>query len=242
MVAERLVDAAQYDLANKLFERLGPDELDLHLREMYASSYSEEHPNLPGTDHAIAMVHQAIADAKQQFAATDVQRSVQLFHGYRRLAGLQQWRWQQTRATSDLDATIDALGLSLELMLDARQLGCSGPGGVDCTGQGQADSSPPHTRQRRTPTRRGTARASGARIDPRSEDIDDPVSLLWSRWYQAIVLADQGHEQAAREKTYEALREDASSTSSNTWRWADVNTSSFDASSTSTRSGSANQP
>ena len=42
--------------------------------------------------------------------------------------------------------------------------------------------------------------------DPR---IDDPLSLSWSRWYQAIVLADQGHEQAAREKTYEALREDA---------------------------------
>src|SRR6476620_12469079 len=44
VVAERLVEVAQYDLANKLFERLGPDELDLRRRHMYASSYSEEHP------------------------------------------------------------------------------------------------------------------------------------------------------------------------------------------------------
>src|SRR6478735_5951104 len=97
---------------------------------MYASSYSEEHPNLPGTDHAIAMVNQAIDDARKQFAATDVQRSVELSHGYRRLAGLQQWRWQQTHETGDLDAAIDALDHSLELMLNARQLGAGAPVGL----------------------------------------------------------------------------------------------------------------
>jgi hypothetical protein len=34
------------------------------------------------------------------------------------------------------------------------------------------------------------------------------LSLSWSRWYQAIVLADRGHEQGARGKSCEA-REDA---------------------------------
>ena len=208
VVAERLVDAAQYDLANKLFERLGPDELDLRRREIYASSYSEEHPNLPGTDHAIAMVHEAIADAQKQFAATDVQRSFQLSHGYRRLAGLQQWRWQQTRETGDLDAAIDALGLSLELMLDARQLGAVVPVGLIAQARVKLIL---HLRIRDNDARRPDAEQHGQAVlaatpDPR---IDDPVSLSWSRWYQAIVLADQGYEQAAREKTYEALREDA---------------------------------
>src|SRR6478672_10539696 len=86
-----------------------------------------------------------------------------------------------------------------------------------------------------------TARAGGARGDPRAAHRR-PLSLSWSRWYQAIVLADRGHEQGARGKNYEAPVRTPGSTSSNTWRWADVDTSSFDASSTSTRSGSVNQP
>jgi tellurite resistance protein len=35
------------------------------------------------------------------------------------------------------------------------------------------------------------------------------MALSWLRWYQVIVVADEGHERDAREKTYEALREDA---------------------------------
>ena len=116
-----------------------------------------------------------------------------------------------------------------------------GPWWGDRTGKGQADPPPPNRRQRRTLTRCGTARAGGARGDPRAAHRR-PLSLSWSRWYQAIVLADQGHEQGARGKNYEAPVRTPGSTSSNTWRWADVNTSSFDASWTSTRSGSVNQP
>ena len=116
-----------------------------------------------------------------------------------------------------------------------------GPWWGDRTGKGQADPPPPNRRQRRTLTRCGTARAGGARGDPRAAHRR-PLSLSWSRWYQAIVLADQGHEQGARGKNYEAPVRTPGSTSSNTWRWADVDTSSFDASWTSTRSGSVNQP
>ena len=93
-----------------------------------------------------------------------------------------------------------------------------GPWWGDRTGKGQADPPPPNRRQRRTLTRCGTARAGGARGDPRAAHRR-PLSLSWSRWYQAIVLADQGHEQGARGKNYEAPVRTPGSTSSNTWRW-----------------------
>ena len=156
--------------------------------------------------------------------------------GWRRRRRL--WGWRGTAAEAAAEAVAaaaaaddGAVGGSLVL----------GPWWGDRTGKGQADPPPPNRRQRRTLTRCGTARAGGARGDPRAAHRR-PLSLSWSRWYQAIVLADQGYEQGARGKNYEAPVRTPGSTSSNTWRWADVDTSSFDASWTSTRSGSVNQP
>ena len=83
-----------------------------------------------------------------------------------------------------------------------------GPWWGDRTGKGQADPPPPNRRQRRTLTRCGTARAGGARGDPRAAHRR-PLSLSWSRWYQAIVLADQGYEQGAPREELRGPREDA---------------------------------
>ena len=44
---------------------------------------------------------------------------------------------------------------------------------------------------------------------PLDARIADEKTQSWVRWYQVIVLADQGNERTGREKTFDALREDA---------------------------------
>ena len=216
VVADQLVDAAQYDLANQVFERLPPEDLDVRRRVMYASSYSEEHPDLAGTDHALAMVEQVITEVRERFAPADLERSVELSDCFRRLAGLRQWRWQRTHEPRDLDAAIEAMGHSLELMVDARRLGMGPPVGMIAQMRVKLML---HLRIRDRDSHRPDGEQHGQAVLALTPelDLDDPMALSWLRWYQAIVLADQGHEQDAREKTYKALREDALLNESEHW-------------------------
>jgi hypothetical protein len=207
-VADQLVDAAQYDLANELFERLGPNELDFRRRLTYASSYSEEHPDLAGADQALAMVEEVIADVQKRLATSRVQRTTELAYCFGRLGGLLQWRWQRSHEPRDLDAAIDSMRRSLELMLDARRLGAGPPAGLIAQTRVKVML---HLRIRDQDAHRPDAEQHGRAVLAITPDlsIDDPMALSWLRWYQVIVVADEGHERDAREKTYEALREDA---------------------------------
>ncbi len=100
-----------------------------------------------------------------------------------------------------------------------------------------------HFRIRDNDARRPDAEQHGQAVlavtpDPR---IDDPclcrgrVGTRRSSWPTRATSRVPGGRTTTPVRT-------PGSTSSNTWRWADVITSSFDASSTSTRSGSVNQP
>jgi hypothetical protein len=207
-VAERLVDAAQYDVANRLFERLGPEELSFRQRETYASSYSEEHGGLAGTDRAIAMVEAVITDVERAYAPSDQSRLAALAHAHRRLAGLRQWRFQRTASREDLDATIDALATTLQLMLESRRVGGDSPSGLVAQTRVKLML---HLRIRDRDPRRPDSEQHGPAVLASAVDpsVDDPLALSWLRWFQALVLADQGHERAVQDKVYEALREDA---------------------------------
>ena len=100
------------------------------------------------------------------------------------------------------------MGRSLELMLDARRLGAGPPAGLIAQIRVKVML---HLRIRDQDAHRPDAEQHGQAVLAITPDlsIDDSIALSWLRWYQVIVLADQGHEQDAREKTYEALREDA---------------------------------
>jgi hypothetical protein len=154
------------------------------------------------------MIEEAIADFEERFAVTDVQRSGELSHCFRRLAGLRQWRWQRTREAGDLDTANDAFGRSLELMLDARSRGAGALVGLIAQVRVKLML---HLRIRDNDARRPDTEQHGQAVLAMTADktVDDPIAQSWLRWYQAIVLADQGHEKAAREQTYQALLEDA---------------------------------
>ena len=206
-VAAHLVDAAQYDLANELFERLGSDSLDYGYRAMYASSYSETHPNVAGADHALALVDKAIVDLQNQSGLAEGERAAALAECYRREAGLVQWRWQLTRKPADLDDAIEAMERALAQMLEARHAAAHVPAGTVTQVRIKLML---QLRIRDGDNQRVDAEQHGQAVLAITPDrmIDDENTLSWLRWYQVIVLADQGREADARNKMFEALRED----------------------------------
>ena len=156
--------------------------------------------------HAMTMVNKVIEDVQKQFPASDPQGTVQLSDCFRRLAGLRQWRWQLTSDPTDLDATIDTWSRCLELMLEARRLGAGAR--ISLIAQVRVNLML-HLRIHDNDVRRPDTEQYGHSVlTSKPDHRDDPVDRSWLRWYQVIVLADQGNEQAAREKIYEALRED----------------------------------
>ena len=213
-VAAHLVDAAQYELANELFERLQPDTLDYRHRMMYASSYSETHTNVAGADHALALLDKVVTDIQNLVA--DAERAATLAECYRRTAGLIQWRWQLTHEPRDLDAAIEALERALAQGLQARWLASQVPAGLIAQIRVKLLL---HLRIHDGDAQRPDAEQHGQAVLTMTVDpvIDDAKARSWLRWYQVIVRADQGHDRDARESTFEALREDARLSDLDSW-------------------------
>jgi hypothetical protein len=207
-VAAHLVDTAQYDLANELFERFEPGGLNYRERVMYASSYSETHPNEAGAVHGIALLDDVITDVQHRFVTDDAERAAALADCLRRRAGLLQWRWQLTNESRDLEAAIDELERALAQMLETRRLASDAPAGLIAQIRVKLML---HLRIRDGDAQRPDVEQHGRAVltMPLDARIDDENSHSWVRWYQVIVLADQGNERTAREKTFDSLREDA---------------------------------
>jgi hypothetical protein len=206
-VASHLVDTAQYDLANELFERFEPGRLNYRESVMYASSYSETHPDEAGVVHALALLDEVITDVQHRFVSDD-ERVAALAECLRRRAGLLQWRWQLTNESRDLEAAIGELERALAHMLESRRLASDAPAGLIAQIRVKLML---HLRILDGDVRRPDVEQHGRAVltMPIDARIDDEKSQSWVRWYQVIVLADQGNERTAREKTFDALREDA---------------------------------
>lgn len=209
-IAAQLADLSEPELAAEIYQRL-MDSGHATQRDLlgFANAYSESHPTIDGTDHALHII--ALAEQKIDAGDTGEPASrAALFDQARcrsREAGLRQWRWQLSRDPDDLAAAIVTHGEAIELLEDARRRGH--PGLSSRLAQSrlkrmillrcQADD--PHL-----PDRVGDVSAI---LAARSEPDADPKSNSYLRWYRTIALADAGASDRVRQSALEAFTRDA---------------------------------
>ena len=135
-IAQHLVDAQQYALANDIFERLKNEKkLTYKYLLRYASSYTEEYgaPHLPestkleGANQAIQFAEEALIMVKSQYDPNEANPTLAASGAfgffYRHRAELQQWKWQLTQHPDDLDEAIRLYQQTLKYLQEARDLG-----------------------------------------------------------------------------------------------------------------------
>ena len=210
-VAKLLSTAEQYALATAVYERVGAcGQLTPFYLLGYAGAYSEANPDLRGANTAIGFARKALAEiTKDATDAVDDEgtASANLAHAYRVLGGLLQWKWQLTQAEADLAAALDAQGTGLKHMTIARGHGkFPNPGYV-----AQA-----HLKLmlalRVSSEDAGRPDAEGhgdAILKIATLPNDDPVSVSYLHWFQAITLADLGADEEANAKALDQLARDA---------------------------------
>jgi tetratricopeptide (TPR) repeat protein len=208
-VARLLQDMEQFGLAVELFELVKASGTLSDLgQQIYATACSEAQPNIAGADEAIRLTQEVLRRLEQRYAdvsSPDALRALADCH--RRLAGLQQWRWQLTKDPADLETALAGLGDAARLLDDARAQGAwSRPGIV-------AQVHFKHMLLLRlrdgNPERADAERNLDAimTLEKRPTDAADGVS--WLHWFQAIALADAGSGDQAQRLALQTAIEDA---------------------------------
>jgi len=199
-VAENLAKAAQYDVATELYAKLyaagrlaGDDLLK------FAAAYADGCPDFEHINTAIRYVDEVLAEPDQKLEV------VALAHA--RLGSLLQKKWELTEERADLEEAIAAYLKARDHMQDARNRGAFRfPGMIAHTRlklltlrrKGSSESRRQDTEQHRDAI---------LRIIERPED--DPASISYLHWAQAIALADLGRTDEASKRAVEQLAEDA---------------------------------
>jgi len=206
-VAEKLAKAAHYDLATGLYEKLkAANKLEDNDLLKYASAYADFCPDIQHVNTAIGYVIEVIrrpgACGGDRPPATE--RTIAL--GHHRLGSLLQKKWELTDDKSDLEQAIDAYGKALAHMQCLRDRGAFELPGMIA-----------HTRLKLLALRRKDG------LDLRRQDQeghrnailkiverpdDDPASVSYLHWAQAIALADMDDTDKAREIMDAQLMED----------------------------------
>lgn len=208
LVAARLANVGQYDLANRIYERLD-DRLGFQELLRYGSSISEEHGDLIHAELGLDTLRRAMAMVlprlEQESVPEDIVRDA--FRGQAKLAGMLAWKWTLSGKEEDLAAAVDALGTTdgfarrllddgnmsevgrvaqvrLRLLLMLRIL--------------DNDRDRPDTER---------LRDSILDLTPQQEQPDREGSYL--RWYQSIALADAGEGDRSRELALHTFSEDS---------------------------------
>jgi len=197
-VADQLMKAAQYDLAAELYAKLkAAGKLAGNELLNFAATYVDACLDLEHVDTAIGYVQQVLEDpdAPSEIGAT----------GHRRLGSLLQRKWELTEENAHLAQAIDAFVEALHRMQAERRRGAfQFPGLIaymrlklltlrrirDSDGQDPEEH-----------------REAILKIQERRED--DPVSVSFLHWAQAIALADLGRTDGAIGIMTKQLREDA---------------------------------
>lgn len=209
-LANHLNDAQQYRLANVLYAGLqAAGQLTRGARLAYASSYSEANPDLVGVQRAIEIAEDALAQEERSHGAGSESRDavVGFSECHRRLAGLQQWRWQLSHDPADLARAIEAFDTAVRSNDKARALGgLKHPGFLAQarlklvvllrTRDGSVDR-PDQERHR------------DAIMALSALPGDDPKGLSYLGWFQALTLADMGVADAAQNKAVTTLSSDS---------------------------------
>lgn len=209
-IARQLQDMQQYDLANRLFEklrkagRLGIEDL---LR--YASSYSEEHADLAGLSQALKYSQQARQMLDENYPESDggneKERAAKLWNFYRRFAGLRQWQWWLTKDPKDLNAAIEAFNAALQHMSQVKRLDV--PIHIGFAAQAHLKLMILLRIQDNDPDRPDLENHREAILNMKA-DAKDPLGASYLRWYQSIVLADSGMRDVAQKKAISAVAQD----------------------------------
>ncbi len=199
-VASWLADAEQYPLASRLFDKLNRiGALDVLGQLQFASSYSEEHQTVQGAETAIQRVREtlsAVTNLDQRLAGTDGGKATSLLaQCHRRLAALLQWKWQLTREAGDLQAAIDTFGFATSQMEAARANGAFDHPGLIAQARLKVMLL---LRVSESDLLRHDAEGHAEAIMRLTEaDGDHPVGVSYLHWFQCIVLADRGSEDAS---------------------------------------------
>ncbi len=210
-VAARLTEQEQNRLANQVFERIrqaGRADWEDILR--YATSYSEEHPDLRGAERAIGLAREALEVIRNRFPPEkqgEVAAQVAYGESLWRISSLQRWRYQLTADMADLDEAVRTCAESLEHLRRARLLG-----GLPRPGRlAQVHLLSLLLLRIRDGDRMRTdkERHQQAVLDVKALPDDDPIEVSWLRWYQALALADAGDREGATQLAQRTVAEDA---------------------------------
>lgn len=199
-LANHLGDAQQYRLANDMYRRLhAAGRLPRKALLAYASSHSEANLDLPGVDHAIMLAEEALASIQHESPAlSDSALVLAQAECHRRLAGLRQWRWQLSNDPGDLDRAIASFSDAIQFNEQARLLGVLRyPGFLAQSRLKQILLLRIRDGDLERPDVEGH---HDAILALRHQPEDDPKSLSYLGWFQAIALADLGNGAQAHRK------------------------------------------
>ena len=211
MIAGHLSELEQYQLANILFEKLKKeDKLDYENLLSYASSYSEEHIHLTGANKALEFAFQALEMVNERFEEPEIGSSIESIEAFaecfRRIAGLNQWKWQLTEDEYDLESTIEYFLKAINYMEMTLPLGKSKFIGL--VAQAHLKAMILLRIRDRNAERIDSEGHADAILNLKPNRDDDPDDVSYLNWYQAITLADSGAAEASRRKALENFSND----------------------------------
>lgn len=212
-----LYDVEQYDLVNRIFQRLLEGGVALRPWELlrYGSSVSEAgDQSAEKAREGLAYTRQALDEAEAAIAAGGPTRQLvsDAFYASKNLSGLHFWLWLGERSADELEAAIAAMEAALGYAARAEALG-KGPqaGHVAQAHLKQMLMLRVREDQRDRPDAEGHGDAVlRLHVDLSARPgADERVAASYLRWYQAIVLADRGDAQRSYELALASARDDA---------------------------------
>lgn len=209
-VVRYLHDMEQYDLVNRIYERVR-EHRPLEVRELlrYGSAISEENPTLAGAEEGLSRMREALGKALEKAAEAGAQPEAlnDVVRSYHKLSGLLAWKWELSGADSDLAAAIEMFEKTLESIRRAEAKKVHYPVGrvaQVCLRLMLMLRRRDNNRQR--PDSEGY-RDAVLELSPKGGDT--PADASYLRWYKIIILADSGDGEGAKRLEVEALQEDA---------------------------------
>jgi hypothetical protein len=211
-IAAHLSDQEQYNLANRVFERIraaGMAGWRDNLR--FATSYSEANLTVDGVDVAMGYAEEALGAVKTEFPDEKLQTDAEALraHGETlwRISGLQRWRYRLTESTHDLNNAVRSGEEALEHLRRARVLGgLRRPGRLAQAHLLCMLLLRMRDNDRMRPDQEGHQQAV---LEIKEMQGDEPIELSWLHWYQALALADTQDKESAMQMAQRTLAQDA---------------------------------
>jgi hypothetical protein len=212
-----LYDVEQYDLVNRIFQRLLEEGVELKPWELmrYGSSLSEAgDQSAAKAREGLKYTQQALDQAEQAIQAGGPTPELvsTAFHAAKNASGLHFWLWFRERSVEELEKAIAAMEAALKYAAAGETLGKSPQvGHLAQAHLKQMLMLRVRENRRDRPDTEGHGDAV-MRVQPHPSakvNPEDRVANSYLRWYQAITLADRGDGQRANDLAMANVRDDA---------------------------------